>query len=92
MYIDVHASKKNFRLEIEILGRETIMVSAGTFDTIKTRAKVRYDGLLMNKGDVYVWFTDDDRKIPVKISGKVRIGSFTASLSSSSLPTLVASP
>ena len=92
VYIDIHESKKNWRLEIQILGREQLTVPSGTFDVIKTKARVRYDGVLLNKGDVYAWFTDDQRKIPVKIVGKVKIGSFTASLVSASLPILVASP
>lgn len=91
VYIDVHESKKNWSLEIQILGREQVTVPMGNFATIKTRARVRYDGALLNKGDVYVWFTDDSRKVPVKIVGRVAIGSFTASLSSATLPTLITS-
>ena len=92
VYIDVHESKKNWRLEIQILDQEQVTTSMGAFDTIKTKALVRYDGVLLSKGDVYIWFSDDERKIPVKISGKVSIGHFIASLASASLPALVASP
>jgi hypothetical protein len=92
VYIDVHESKKNWRLEVEILGREEITVPMGTFNTLKTKAKVRYEGVLMDKGDVFVWVSDDNRKIPVLIKGKVSIGPFTASLSSGVLPELSAMP
>ena len=92
VFIDVHASKKNWRLEVEVLDHERVSVPLGTFDTIKTKAKVRYEGILMDKGNIFVWVTDDERKIPVLLKGKVSIGPFTASLSSGSLAELAAIP
>jgi hypothetical protein len=86
VYIDVHESKKNWKLEIDVLDRERITVPAGTFDTVKVVAKVRYEGVLLDKGDVFMWVSDDERKIPVQIKGKVSIGPFTASLISDNLP------
>ncbi|HET6370527.1 MAG TPA: DUF3108 domain-containing protein, partial [Nitrospiria bacterium] len=41
---------------------------------------VRYEGLFMDKGDVFIWFTDDEKKIPVLVKGKIKIGSITATL------------
>jgi len=92
VFIDVHASKKNWRLEIEILKRERISVPVGTFDTIKVKAKVRFEGVLMDKGDVYMWLTDDERRIPIKIKADITLGSIMANLTSLSIPDLVAFP
>ena len=92
VFIDVHASKKNWLLEIEILKRERISVPVGTFDTIKVKAKVHFEGVLMDKGDVYMWLTDDERRIPVRINADIALGSIMASLTSLSLPDLLASP
>jgi hypothetical protein len=86
VYIDVHESKKNWKLEIDVLDRERITVPKGTFDTVKVVAKVRYEGVLLDKGDVYMWVSDDERKIPIQIKGKVSIGPFTASLVDDQLP------
>lgn len=88
VFINVHESKKNWRLEVQILGRERIKVPIGTFDTIKTKARVRYEGVLMDKGDVYLWITNDERKVPILMKGRITVGSITASLVSGSLPTL----
>ena len=90
VFIDVHESKKNWRLEIQILGHERITVPIGTFDTIKTKATVQYEGVLMDKGDVYIWFTNDERKIPVLMKGRITIGTITATLASGDLPTRIA--
>jgi hypothetical protein len=79
-YIDVHESKKNWRLEIRILGREEVTVPLGRFKAIKTVARVRYEGVFMDKGDVIIWFSDDELRVPILMKGRVVIGSITATL------------
>jgi hypothetical protein len=46
----------------------------------------------MNKGDLYVWLTDDARRIPVLMNGKVSIGSVTATLARLEPPQLLQAP
>ncbi|MCK4262394.1 DUF3108 domain-containing protein, partial [bacterium] len=36
--------------------------------------QVRLGGILKEKGDIYIWLTDDERRIPVLIKAKVVIG------------------
>lgn len=79
-YINVHASKKNFKMEIKVLKSEVLKTVLGKISTIKVKAELRYEGLLYNKGDLYIWVTDDKRRIPVKMKGKAKIGSITATL------------
>ncbi|HEY4484984.1 MAG TPA: DUF3108 domain-containing protein, partial [Nitrospiria bacterium] len=81
VFIDVHESKKNWRLEIQILGREKLKTVLGKVPTIKVKAVVLFEGVLMDKGDVYIWVTDDERRIPVLMTGRIVIGSVTAALS-----------
>jgi Protein of unknown function (DUF3108) len=80
VFINVHDSKKNWRLEIQILGRETLTSVLGTLPTVKAKALIRYEGVLLNKGDLTLWLTDDPRHVPVMMNGKVAIGSITAML------------
>ncbi|HLG21538.1 MAG TPA: DUF3108 domain-containing protein [Candidatus Manganitrophaceae bacterium] len=82
VFIDVHESEKNWRLEIRALGRERVTTPVGTFEAMKVQAMVHYEGLFMNKGDVFIWFTDDNNRIPVMMRSKIKIGSITATLSS----------
>ncbi len=85
-FIDVHESNKNWELEIQVLEKEKITTSLGTFNTLKVKALVHYEGLFMDKGDVTLWLTDDVRHIPVLIKTKIKIGSITAVLASSESP------
>jgi hypothetical protein len=78
--IDIHESKKTWRTEIQVLQRERLELPAGSFNTLKLRALFRFEGLLMTKGDAYIWVTDDERRIPVQLEGRIAIGSIRAAL------------
>lgn len=82
VFIHVHESEKNWLLEIRGLARERVTTPVGTFNTIKVQAKVQYEGLFMDKGDVFIWFTEDEKRIPVMMRSKIKIGTITAVLSS----------
>ena len=78
--IDVHESNKNWRLGIVGLNRERVKTGAGEFDTIRVRAQVEFEGVFLDRGDVYIWFTDDARRLPVRLESKIKIGRISANL------------
>ncbi len=78
--IDVHDGGKNWSVEVQILGREKIKTPAGEFDTIKVKTYPKYEGVFTHKGEIYIWFTDDNRKIPVLMKSMISIGSIVATL------------
>ncbi len=71
---------QTYPLDVKYLGKETITVEAGTFDCIIVEPLVREGGLFKSEGRIIIWFSDDDRKIPVRVSTKVLIGSIKAEL------------
>jgi uncharacterized protein DUF3108 len=78
--VDVHDSGKNWAVEVSVLDKEKITTPAGVFDTIKVRTYPKYEGVFMNQGEIYIWFTDDTRKIPVLMKSVITIGSIVATL------------
>jgi hypothetical protein len=78
--VDVHDGDKTYAVEVHILGRERMKTPAGEFDTIKVKTYPKYEGVFMNKGEIYIWFTDDSRKIPVLMKSEITIGSIVATL------------
>jgi hypothetical protein len=80
MVIEVHDSGKNWSVEIHTLGREKVKTRAGEFPTIKIRTYPRHEGVFMNKGVVYIWLTDDSRKVPVLMKSTLKVGSFVFTL------------
>jgi len=67
-------------LSVKFLGRQRIEVDAGTFDCIIVEPLMKEGGLFKSEGRVLIWLTDDERKIPVKVSTKVVIGSIESEL------------
>lgn len=78
--IDVHDSGKNWSLEVHTLGRERVKTPAGEFDTIKIKTRPLYKGVFHNKGEIFLWLTDDSRKIPVLMKSRIKVGSFVFTL------------
>jgi hypothetical protein len=78
--IAVHDSGKNWSVEIFTLGREKVTTPAGEFNTIKVKTFPKYEGVFMNKGEIFIWLTDDSRKIPVLMKSTISIGSIMTTL------------
>jgi hypothetical protein len=69
-------------LVVRILGRQQVEVPAGTFNCVVIEPLVKEGGLFKSEGRILIWLSDDDRKIPVKVSTKVVIGAIDAELTS----------
>lgn len=77
MKIDVFGGDSTKSIEVLTLGREKIKTPAGEFNTIKIKAS---GGIFMGEGEVFVWLTDDIRKIPAIIKSSISIGSIVFTL------------
>lgn len=80
VFIDVFDSKKLYKAEIQVLKREVIETSLGTFKTLLIKPIVRSEGIFFRKGDILIWLTNDSRRIPVMLKTKVGIGTVKAIL------------
>lgn len=57
-----------------VLRREILNTDLGSMKTIVVRPEVLTEGILKPMGEVLFWYTDDDRKFPVKFEAKIKIG------------------
>lgn len=69
-----------YPLAIKFLGHQRVSVDAGKFDCLVVEPLIKEGGLFKSEGRVIIWLTNDERKIPVKVSTKVIIGSIDAEL------------
>ena len=60
---------------VEVLRREEIRVPAGRFQTVVLRPEIRTDGLFGEGGEAEVYITDDDRRILVRLTTSLSVGS-----------------
>jgi len=80
LYVTVFDSKKVWNVEVQVLRKEKVAVPAGKFDTIVVKPLMQSEGIFYRKGEIYIWLTDDERRIPVMLKTKVKIGSVNALL------------
>jgi hypothetical protein len=78
--VTVHDSGKTWTVEVHVLGREKIKTPVGEFNTIKIRTYPKYEGVFLNKGEIFIWLTDDSRKVPVLMKSTITIGSIVSML------------
>lgn len=75
--------KKLSRGQARFVRRETISIRGKTYQTIKIEPDLRDVKGVFEKSPgakMFIWLTDDDRKILVKLKSKVVVGSFVAEL------------
>jgi len=80
VFVETFASKKSYTVQVQVLQKERFQTKLGEVDTIKVKPELLFEGVYQRKGDVYVWLTNDERRIPVKVKGAIRIGSLVATL------------
>ena len=77
---DYHASHRSLPLEVKVLGREKIETPAGTFNCVAIEPLLKAGGIFKKKGQLVIWITDDERRMPVLMKSKVTIGSISVVL------------
>lgn len=60
---------------LQVLRRERIKVPAGEFSTIVVRPIIKTKGIFSEGGEAEVYITDDERRLPVKLVTKLKVGS-----------------
>ena len=78
--VKVHDDDKNWTVDVNVLGKEKLKTPFGELDTIKLKTYPRYEGVFQNQGEIYIWLTDDERKIPVLMKSTISIGSIVSTL------------
>jgi hypothetical protein len=65
---------------VEVTGREIVSTRVGDFPAVKVRMPTGFTGRFSEKNPTYVWFSDDPRRIVVRITMDLSIGHATAGL------------
>ena len=65
---------------MKVEGREEIKTPVGTFKTIRVQPTADA-GVVKNRGNIWIWYTDDDRHLPVQMRARLFWGTITFRLS-----------
>lgn len=79
--VPTFADKKRVNVVVNVVAekrfKNTIL---GPVATVEIMPVITFEGLYDKKGDTVIWYTDDECRVPVRITSKIRIGSLTAEL------------
>jgi len=78
--MDTFSNGKLYKLIVKVLNKEELQVNEKIYNTIKVQPLAKQNDIFKNKGEIFLWLTDDEYKIPVKIRSEIAIGYFTAEL------------
>jgi len=78
--IPVHDRKRPKQIVVTAGPVETVKTDAGTFQASRLHIKQEEEGLFLHEGDITVWITSDERRLPVRLEGRVAIGTVSAEL------------
>jgi hypothetical protein len=74
-------SMRTVTVRMKVEGKEQITTPAGTFQTIRVQPTAD-EGIVKNRGNIWIWYTDDARHMPVQIRARLFWGTITFHLQS----------
>lgn len=80
--VDMYSRGKVYKLSAAVLDRQKVETESGTFDAIRVQPQLREGETAedRNRGKLFLWFSDDARRLPVMARTILPIGSVTARL------------
>ncbi|MFH1369264.1 MAG: DUF3108 domain-containing protein [Elusimicrobiota bacterium] len=85
--IDTHSGDLSWPLAIKVIKQEKVRVPSGEYECLLLEPAVREGaGLFQSQGRLWVWVTKDSKRVPVKMSSKIAIGSVEVVLKEMKLP------
>jgi Protein of unknown function (DUF3108) len=80
IHLHTFANGKTYDVEVQVLRREKVEAYWGPVDTLVVRPQMRFQEILRQKGEVLIWVTDDDRRLPIRMRTAITVGSIEATL------------
>jgi hypothetical protein len=80
IHLHTFANGKTYDVEVQILRREKVEAYWGPVDALVVRPLMRFQEILRQKGEVLIWVTDDDRRLPLRMRTAIKVGSIEATL------------
>jgi hypothetical protein len=66
---------------MKVEAKESVRTPAGTFQTVRVQPTADA-GVVKNRGNIWIWYTDDERRIPVQMRARLFWGTLTFQLTS----------
>ncbi len=80
VFVNITADGRNMLTEVVVHRAEKVDTIFGKIECLVIEPKLEGESIFKQTGSIYIWISNDQYKIPVKLSSKISFGSFTASL------------
>ena len=80
IHLNMFSNGMTYDVEVQILRREKLEAYWGTVDTLVVQPLMRVQEILRQQGDVLIWVTDDERRLPIRMRTAIKVGSIEATL------------
>jgi hypothetical protein len=84
-YFNVVYDQIEYKMQLKVVGQELVKTKVGSFNAIVTELRTSAKTPL-NDYKVRVYFSDDERHVPVLITARYKVGDIRAELAGSQLP------
>jgi hypothetical protein len=74
--IPVVDAMRTVPVTMKVEGREEIKTTLGTFKTLRVQPTADA-GVVKNRGNIWIWYTDDERHLPVQMRARLFWGTIT---------------
>jgi len=79
--VPVHDAMKTIPVTMKVEGKESVRTPSGTYQTVRVQPTADA-GVVKNRGNIWIWYTDDDRHMPVQMRARLFWGTITFQLAS----------
>lgn len=80
LVMDSYTDGRLYPLWVKVHRKERVSTQAGNFNCIVVEPLLRTEGIFHQKGRLWIYLTDDEKKMPVMMKSKILIGYITAEL------------
>ncbi len=77
--LELIADGKRYSVHARVIRREKVATPLGVFDCVRVEPTM-VSGGVEREERLFIWYTNDERKIPVRIRTEIKIGAITATL------------
>jgi hypothetical protein len=74
--VPVFDAQRTIPVTMKVEAREEVKTPLGTFRTIRVQPTADA-GVVKNRGDIWIWYTDDERHLPVQMRARLFWGTIT---------------
>lgn len=80
IHFDVYDTKRLWNAEVRVVKRQEVTTPLGKFRTLMVTSQLKHKGEIAKVGNATFWFTEDSRRIPVRITTSLKVGEVTLTL------------